>query len=267
SNSKYIFGPSVWIRGLIKPRKGFGVAYIDWEQQEFGIAGVLSGDNNMKDAYRSGDPYLEFAIMSGAAPKDATKASHGTIRGLFKECALGVQYGMGEQALSEKINQPPIKARELLILHKKTFPTFWNWSNGVIDYGMYYNYLHTVFGWGINVNPNTKPGTLRNFLMQANGAEMLRLACCFITSKGVCVCGPAHDALIIEAPLDRLDNDIAIAREEMAHASRIVLEGFELRTEVEIVRYPDRYMDHKRGEKMWNTVHKLIEQMEVNVAQ
>src|SRR5262249_28306057 len=33
SNSKFIFGPSVWLRGLIKPPPGYGVAYIDWSQQ------------------------------------------------------------------------------------------------------------------------------------------------------------------------------------------------------------------------------------------
>ena len=31
-------------RGLIKPKKGFGIAYLDWSQQEFGIAAALSGD-------------------------------------------------------------------------------------------------------------------------------------------------------------------------------------------------------------------------------
>ena len=44
SNSKYIFGPSVWLRGLIQPPPGHGLAYIDWSQQEFGIAAALSGD-------------------------------------------------------------------------------------------------------------------------------------------------------------------------------------------------------------------------------
>src|SRR5262249_31073511 len=61
SNSKYIFGLSRWMRGLIKPPPGHGLAYIDWSQQEFGIAAALSGDPNMIAAYRSGDPYLAFA--------------------------------------------------------------------------------------------------------------------------------------------------------------------------------------------------------------
>jgi len=38
SNTKYIFGPSVWLRSLIKPPPGWGIAYLDWVQQEFGIA-------------------------------------------------------------------------------------------------------------------------------------------------------------------------------------------------------------------------------------
>jgi hypothetical protein len=29
SNTKYIFGPSVWLRSLIKPPPGYGAAYID----------------------------------------------------------------------------------------------------------------------------------------------------------------------------------------------------------------------------------------------
>src|SRR5262249_41994240 len=47
SNAKFIFGPSVWLRGLIKPPPGHGVAYLDWAQQEFGIAAALSGDRLM----------------------------------------------------------------------------------------------------------------------------------------------------------------------------------------------------------------------------
>jgi hypothetical protein len=35
--------------------------------------------------------------------------------------------------------------------------------------------------------------------MQANGAGMMRLACCEATEKGIGVCRPGHDALVIEA--------------------------------------------------------------------
>ena len=128
SNSKYIFGPSVWLRGLIKPPPGYGLAYVDWSQQEFGIAAALSGDQAMQDAYRSGDPYLAFAKQAGAVPQDATKASHGTQRELFKTCALGVQYGMEAESLALRIAQPPIVGRDLIRAHKETYRRFWQWS-------------------------------------------------------------------------------------------------------------------------------------------
>jgi len=117
SNTRYIFGPSVWLRGLIKPPPGHGVAYVDWEQQEFAIAAKLSGDRAMQAAYESGDPYLEFAKQANAAPSNATKETHGPIRELFKQCVLATQYGQGAEGLACRIGQPSIVARDLLRAH------------------------------------------------------------------------------------------------------------------------------------------------------
>src|SRR5262249_6511682 len=103
SNTRYIFGPSAWVRGLIKRPPGHGIAYIDWAQQECGIAAALSGDAAMQEAYQSGDCYLAFAKQAGAAPQDATKATHGPQRELFKQATLAVQYGMEAQSLALRI--------------------------------------------------------------------------------------------------------------------------------------------------------------------
>ena len=192
SNTKFIFGPSVWLRGLIQPPPGYGIAYIDWSQQEFGIAAALSGDSLMIEAYRSGDPYLAFAKQAGAVPKGATKASHKDEREQYKACVLAVQYGMGEEGLAGRIGQPPIRARELLRLHRETYRVFWRWSDAAVDYAMLNGSLHTVFGWRVQVPTNANPRSLRNFPMQANGAEMLRLACCLATERGIEVCAPVQ---------------------------------------------------------------------------
>ena len=105
--------------------------------------------------------------------------------------------------------------------------------------------------------PNPNPRSLVNFPMQANGAEMLRLACCLATEGGIRVCAPVHDAVLIEAPLERLEADVAAMQEAMRQASRIVLNGFELGTDAKIVRYPDRFSD-PRGTVMWDRVMRLI---------
>ena len=120
-NTRFIFGPSVWLRSLIKPPPGHGLAYIDWSQQEFGIAAALSGDVAMQEAYSSGDPYLAFAKQASAVPADATKQSHGPTRELFKQCVLAVAYGMEAPSLAYRIGQPPIVARDLLRAHRETY--------------------------------------------------------------------------------------------------------------------------------------------------
>jgi DNA polymerase I len=257
SNTKFIFGPSVWLRGLIQPPPGHGIAYIDWAQQEFGIAAALSGDTLMMEAYRSGDPYLAFAKQAGAAPADATKVTHKAIRDQFKSTVLAVQYGMGAEALARRIGQPPIRGRELLRLHRETYWMFWRWSDAAVDHAMLNGRLHTAFGWYVRVPRDSNARSLRNFPMQANGAEMLRLACCVGTEQGIEICAPVHDAVLICAPLERLDDDVATMQLAMAEASREVLKGFELGTDAKVVRYPDRYMD-ERGTLMWDRVMKLM---------
>jgi hypothetical protein len=261
SNTKFIFGPSVWLRGLIQPPPGCGIAYIDWAQQEFGIAAALSRDPLMMDAYGSADPYLAFAKQAGAAPADATKATHRAVRDQFKLTVLAVQYGMGADSLAQRIGQPPIRARELLRLHRETYRVFWRWSDAAVDHAMLTGGLHTVFGWRVQVPAIANERSLRNFPMQANGAEMLRLACCLGTEQGIEVCAPVHDAVLICAPLERLDADIRRMQDIMREASRIVLNGFELGTDATVVRHPDRYMD-ERGTVMWTRVMELVKRAE-----
>jgi DNA polymerase I len=259
SNSKYIFGPSVWLRGLIRPTPGYGVAYLDWSQQEFAISAALSGDAAMQDAYQSGDPYLTFAKQAGAVPADATKSTHRVERELFKICALAVLFGMEFRGLALRINQSTIVARDLLAAHHETYRTFWRWSDAALDTAMLTGSLHTTFGWHVHVGENSNPRSLRNFPMQANGAEMLRIACCLSIEAGIEICAPVHDAVLICAPWERLSADVAKMRTIMGEASRIVLNGFTVRTDATIVRYPHRYTD-SRGEVMWDRVTRLIAQ-------
>ena len=129
SSTGFIFGPSVWLRGLIRPPPGRAIAYVDWSQQEFGIAAALSGDAAMLEAYTSGDPYLAFAKRAGAVPPEGTKHTHGPQRELYKTCALAVQFGMEAASLAQRIGRPELEARHLLQDHREVFRTFWQWSD------------------------------------------------------------------------------------------------------------------------------------------
>jgi DNA polymerase-1 len=257
SNTKFIFGPSVWLRGLVKPEAGRAVAYIDWSSQEVAIAASLSGDQAMMSDYQSGDPYLAFGKNAGILPSDATKESHGAQRDALKACVLGLQYGMGEETLAERIGKPRIVARELIRAHQQRYRKFWDMADNAIAIIMDHRPIQTVGGWPLQVCSDPNPNSVMNFPMQANGAEMLRLACSMATERGIEVHAPVHDAVLIGSSIENIERDTEATQEIMEEASRAVLGGFNIPTEAKIVRYPDRYMD-KRGVVMWDRVMRLL---------
>ncbi len=263
SNAKFIFGPSRWLRSLIRPAPGMAVAYLDFISQEIAVGAALSGDAAMLEAYSSGDFYLSFAKQAGAVPADATKATHGEARSLFKAAALAVMYGMGPESLAQKIGKPTATAAELLVLHRRTYPAFWKWSQAAVDRATLTGQIQTVFGWPLKVGPSTdptrpaaNPRALSNFPVQGNAAEMLRLACCLLVERGIGLCAPVHDAVMVEGPTDQIEDVVAQTRDAMAEASRVVLRGFEIGADAKIVRWPDRYVDHA-GASFWETVMRL----------
>jgi DNA polymerase-1 len=218
----------------------------------------------MIEAYLSGDPYMAFAIQADLAPKGATKATHKDVRNRCKAIVLGVGYGMGPESMAERAGIHVSTARSLLRQHRETYRTFWKWAENNVNIALVGGDLQTTFGWtircGTGISANTR--SLLNYPMQANGAEMLRLAICVATEAGLKICAPIHDALLIEAPLDRIDKDIATLKSIMIEASRSVLQTLECRVDVDVVRYPDRYMDEGGG-KMWDRVMNLLEAAEL----
>jgi len=257
STTKFVFGLSKWLRGLIQPRPGMAIAYIDWSQQEFGIAAALSQDANMLEAYLSGDPYLAFAIQAGAVPQNATKQSHPNERDQYKQCVLATQYGMGPQSLAERLGTAELRAKQLLDMHRRVYQKFWAWSNNLYNKTVALNQVATLFGWQLHVQPGLNPRSLRNFPMQANAAEMLRLACILMHEKAINICAPVHDALLIEAPEDQIDDAVFVAQSCMEEASAILLDGFKLASDARVIRYPNRFHDDS-GQHFWDRVMAIL---------
>ena len=261
STTKFVFGPAKWVRGLIKPAEGMALAYCDWSSQEIAIAAALSGDELLWDAYHTGDPYLAFAIAAGLAPPDATKQTHKAIRNRCKAVVLGTNYGMSAYGVAQAAKIHELEAKALLQKHRETYRKFWIWAENNKDRGLLGLKLETCFGWPIRVTSgDVKANTFLNWPMQAHGAEMMRIACILAVERGIKLCAPIHDALLIEAPLDQIDSEVVKLKECMAEASEAVLgDGKVCRVDADIVRYPGRYMD-EHGQEMWDQIMGLLAQ-------
>ena len=239
SQNKYLFGLAKWVRHFLKPPAGWAVAYLDYRNQEYHIAGVLSGDDELLAVLVAPDPYIAFAIMAGLAPTGATKQTHPEIRAVCKTLLLGTNYGMGADSFAFKANISRERAEHIHAQLKRTFARYHRWSSEVVREARAAHWLHSVFGWRQFMDQSDVL-TIKNWKMQANGAEMTRLACSLATERGVRVCGPIHDAILIEAPLDAIDDAVVTARAAMEEASREVLEGHTVPVDAEVVRWPER---------------------------
>jgi DNA polymerase I len=227
----------------LRPEEGFGssgkrgraVAYIDCTSAEFGIAAALSDDARMKCAYESGDVYMAFAIDAKAAPTGATKYSHPEVRKLYKLVVLAVQYGQGAASLAETLGVQQWRAQELLDLHRRVYDRYWQWSEWVSQVATFRRTIETVFPWPMHV---TAPHEAKHHLEFPHAGSWRRNA-----ALGLHLCywggevhAPVQDALLIGGPSEEIEDVVAATRTAMAEASDLVLDGFELRSDVNIVR-------------------------------
>jgi hypothetical protein len=258
----FIFSLPAWARFLIKPGVGQALAYVDLVSAEFGIAGALSGDQAMLEAYRSHeDVYLRLAKMAEAVPSDATKQSHPEQRKLYKVGMLGAQYGQTPIGLSRNAGIPLWVAEKVHRDLRRVYRQYWRWSENEVLRAEISGKMSTPLGWTMPVNKETPSTTLSNFPMQAACGEIMRLAASFMVDEGLALCATVHDAVLIEAPIGQIDADVEVAKRCWARASDIVLSGFALDADSKIVRYPDVYHDED-GEGMWNRLLGVLADLE-----
>jgi hypothetical protein len=256
--SEWSFSPAVWMRNLIEPRPGWAIAYVDYSSMEFLIAAAKSVDQLMLKFYAN-DPYLSFAKHVGAAPPGATKRTHGKLRDRYKTGLLAIQYGISAYKLAIKLGISELAARAMIGQHHELFSTYWRWAEDWLAWALDNGIMWTHLDWQCVVGEvELKSRTIINWPVQSIGGDILRMSCIWATKRGLRLCAPVHDAILIEAPLDEIDPDVALLQKIMARTSSVVLGGHALRTDETIVRYPDHYTD-SRGDKTWKLVTELLE--------
>jgi hypothetical protein len=252
SESPYVFGLPKALRFLIRPTPGMALAYIDWEQQEFAIAARMADDNEMIRAYKTGNPFLALAKKRGEVPQNATKKTHPVEHEKFKAVVHGLNYGRTKHGLSKVLGLPINECEKLLQGYWKAFSAYARWRTIVRVLMLGYGRLWVWDGWQclLGVNPNIR--SVLNWPVQSTGAVLLRLAIVLAARKGVRIIATVHDAIMIEARDEDIEEHLRWAREAMDEACRAVL-GDVIRTECQIIRADGRYYD-KKGEKLWGTI-------------
>jgi hypothetical protein len=265
STTAYVFGPAKWIRHYITPPPGRALVHRDYKQQEPRIAALLSGDTALLQACESGDVYLGIAEQLGFLRPSLNDDERRAVRTLFKTVVLGIIYGLGANSLAIRAGISRYEAREILARLRAQFYRFEDYSRSVQDHAGLDLEIGTCFGWVMQCPPSTNPRTIRNFPCQAAGAEVLHTLCLLAERRALEICAPIHDAVVAEGALSDADDLSRALDQAMGDASAIVLRGYRLPTDCQVIRPGEHYVDD-RGAAMWSTVTRLLAKLERETA-
>ena len=261
STTKYVFGPAKWLRFNIVPPPGLALIHRDYQQQEVRIAAVESGDANLLAACESGDVYLGVAEQIGLLRASMDDEERAAVRDLAKIIVLSVQYGAGVYSLAALTGLTRSEAHEILARLRAHFHRFYDFVHSVGDHAGLNLEISTCFDWRLKCPSGSNPRTIRNFPMQSTGSMILHTACLLAERRGVEIVAPIHDAFVVQCDARDVDDVSAALDRIMRDASAVVLRGFELPTDCQIIRPGERYFD-KRGKAMWDTVTRLLAKRE-----
>jgi hypothetical protein len=266
STARFIMGMAKWLRSMMMAPLGYVLVSVDYCQQEFMIAAVLSGDEQMMADYRAGDVYLKLAKKMYDLPANATKADPKVkgVRDKVKTMVLGTQYSMGATGLSARAGDPiDILGRKFLDEFERNYRVFDDWRNGAAPGANLHGCETTALGWTLylggmgNFDAKTKrhnkpnERSLANFPIQGTGADILRVASSLLYEAGIVVCAPVHDAVLLLLPDDEeFALRLHYALYLMMRASEAVLgPGNILNVEVKAFPHGEFYYDS--GAELW----------------
>jgi DNA polymerase-1 len=265
STTKYIFGPAKWLRFTVAPPPSLALIHRDYKQQEVRIAAILSGDDALLAACESGDVYLGIAEQIGLLRDGMSAEERDAVRDLAKIIVLSIQYGAGAYSLAVRTGMTRSEAHEILARLRARFCRFYDFVHSIGDHAGLDLEISTCFGWRLKCPSGSNPRTTGNFPMQSTGSMILHADCLLAERRGIEIVAPIHDAFVAQCDARDIEDVAAAFDRVMRDASAIVLRGYELPSDCQIIRPGERYFD-KRGKAMWDTVTGLLTKRERETA-
>ena len=261
AHAKSPYNAHAGVRGFIRFSPDTVGAYLDWRTQEVGIAAIRSGDEALMADYRSGDVYHALARLCGLTDDpdpQRWKANNLGQRQRMKPLQLAINYGMGVPSLAKGLNRHPLIASNIIELHRRTYPRFWQWRDDMVMTAMLDRRIESSHGWPLRITTSPNKRTLYNFPMQSGGAEMLRRATWKLCEADIVPVMLVHDGILFE-----LENreQVELAKDIMRTAGREICDGFEIGVdEDQILLGGARYSDKRDvAKKMWATIMSALE--------
>lgn len=207
---------------LLAPAQGCLYALLDYCQQEPAIAACFAGDKALLAACQ-GDLYMHV----GQHP---TLASMG--RGELKAAVLPYSYGQRSEAYAKEHDIPVTEAQRRWYALREIFHLVDAELNRRSQLAFRDGFVRCL-DWATHVTPLSNPLAVRNWPVQAAGADIMRRAVIGLYDAGIDLRLTIHDAFLIRIPVAETEQQVAKAIAVLKQASASVLGGFELNVKID----------------------------------
>lgn len=259
----FMFLKPAWMRALVVFPKGSrkAIGGVDFSQQEFFLSALTSGDQNMIQAYLSGDVYLAFAKLCGMVPTDGTREKFEFERDVCKSTVLGISYLMSKYGLAIKLTQDTKKvwttdeAQEMIDNFYEAFSGLAEAQKDLIEDYADRKHIKLEGGWYMwGDNDNFRSVT--NMRIQGLGAEIMRKSVDIAVSKGLEVVKTLHDALYIQFDVGD-EWKLKLLADCMREAFVFYFKGKEIAYEGDLVDAGDLAKNIRLDPKAWSLDYDL----------
>lgn len=220
------------IRQMFVAQKGNKLVCADYSQIELRLMAIFSKDPTMLQAFKDNiDIHAVTASqVMGVGLHEVTKE----MRGQAKAVNFGIIYGISDFGLSEDLGIPVWQAKEFIARYFITYPMVKKYMDNLIDEAKQCGYAKTFMGRRRDIpelrssNYNLRSFGERvamNMPLQGSASDIIKLAMLAVeknladASLKAKLIMQVHDELIVDCPVDEVDQVMTILQESMQNVA------------------------------------------------
>ncbi len=219
------------IRRAFVPRDGWKLMAADYAQIELRILASMSGDEAMKETFRSGgDIHTDAAARVFDIDPDEVTSDQ---RRKAKEVNYGIPYGISPWGLAQRMRMPVDEAQDLIKQYRKSYSGVSRLLNELVEQAQENGYAQTLLGRRRYLpdidhsNSNRRSAAERvavNMPIQGTQADMIKIAMNRIHERlaeegwDAEMLLQVHDELVFEVSPEEIDDVQSMVDEEMRDA-------------------------------------------------
>lgn len=216
----------------------------DYSQIELRVLAHMSGDENMTEAFVSGEDIhtATSCRIFGVSPENVTVE----MRKRAKAINFGILYGMGDFSLADDLKISRARAKEYIESYLSSYQGVERYLENTIESAKKVGYTTTMFSRRRHIPELSAPNKMvrnmgeriaRNSPIQGTSADIIKIAMINVDKKlresglGARLLLQVHDELLVESPRENAAAVLEILKSEMENAVKL---NVPLKVEAEI---------------------------------